>query len=182
METLIRKCIHFHKKTGVSVAAASPNIPCTEGRDVCLPRETARCCQQQKFWGKERHMDCFQSMIQIQRCGSSHTTRQNRSTFTTPKAQSLIVPCSHQCESAMIPPQPIESHQCKGDVGEIAIKALVPKLIVFAEKKKDQYRRCSFSFSTEMSNKCCSFGFCSMWDLYTWIMLQKTGPYSQQSC
>lgn len=68
METLIRKCIHFHRKTGVCVAAASPNIPCAEGRDVCLPRETARCCQQQKFWGKEKHKDCFQS-------GSSHTTQ-----------------------------------------------------------------------------------------------------------
>jgi len=97
---------------------------------------------------------------------------QNRSTFTAPKAHSLIVPCSHQCDSAMTPPQPIESHQCKGDVREIAIKALVPKLIVFAEKK-DEYRTCLFSFSTEMSNKCCSFGFCSMWGLYTWITLQK---------
>lgn len=61
-------------------------------------------------------------------------------------------------------------------MSEIAIKALVPKLIVFAEKKKDEYRTRLFSFSTEMSNKYCSFVFCSMWDLYAWIMLQKTGP------
>lgn len=67
-ETLIRRCIHFHRKTGVCVAAASPNIPWAEARDICSPRAMARCCQQQKFCGKERHKDCFQS-------GSSHTTQ-----------------------------------------------------------------------------------------------------------
>lgn len=107
---------------------------------------------------------------------------QNRSTFTAPKAHSLIVPCSHQCDSAMTPPQPIESHQCKGDVREIAIKALVPKLIVFAGKKKMSTERvyspsqlkCQINAAVLASAPC---GVCTHGS-----RCKKTGPYSQQSC